>query len=103
MTAAEDSGKPRDPVEAALAEYAEAWQAGNRLDPDEYCENHPECGPKLRAEIDDFISRSTCRTSSSSWRRFWVSRTRRSLTLAPASSITSIALSGWKRSVHCIR
>ena len=46
-----------------------------------------------------FISLTTCRISCSRRRRFWVSRTRRSLTLAPASSITSIALSGWWRSV----
>ncbi len=54
---------------------------------------------KSLSEIAFFISLTIWRISSSSLRRFWVSATRFSFTLAPASSRMSIALSGKKRSV----
>jgi hypothetical protein len=54
---------------------------------------------KSLSEIAFFISLTIWRISSSSLRRFWVSATRLSFTFAPASSRTSIALSGKKRSV----
>ena len=54
---------------------------------------------KSLSEIAFFISLTIWRISSSSLRRFCVSATRFSFTLAPASSRMSIALSGKKRSV----
>jgi serine/threonine protein kinase/formylglycine-generating enzyme required for sulfatase activity/tetratricopeptide (TPR) repeat protein len=42
-------------MEAALAGFHKAWISGERPELDEYCRNHPECGPGLRAEIEDLI------------------------------------------------
>ena len=53
---------------------------------------------KSFSEIAFFISLTIWRASFSRRRRFWVSAVIRSLTLAPASSRRSIALSGKKRS-----
>jgi len=47
-----DSGGP---LEAVLLEFSRAWHAGRGPDPDSFCRRHPECGPELRAAIDDFL------------------------------------------------
>jgi hypothetical protein len=53
-----NEGLPRDPedlIEERLAALREAWYSGKNPDPDSFCREHPECGPKLRRKIDDFI------------------------------------------------
>ncbi|MHC4946593.1 MAG: serine/threonine protein kinase, partial [Planctomycetota bacterium] len=49
-------GFPEDPLEAAMFEFREAYISGTPPDPDEFCKNHPECGPDLRRAIDDFLA-----------------------------------------------
>ncbi|MEW6744290.1 MAG: serine/threonine-protein kinase [Planctomycetota bacterium] len=49
------NGTPDDPVEAAVAAFVVAWQAGKALDQDEFCQAHPECAPELKTRIDDFL------------------------------------------------
>ncbi len=46
---------PADKLEKALGLFYEAWHAGMRPDPDAFCREHPEAGPELRAEIDNFL------------------------------------------------
>ena len=48
-------GDRKDLIEAALARFHEAWISGEYPDPEEFCLKHPECGPGLRAEIDDLF------------------------------------------------
>ena len=44
-----------DPIETALSEFREAWFSKNRIDPKEFCEKHPECGPELFVRIESFL------------------------------------------------
>ena len=55
MTPNPEHGKYEDPVEAALELFREAWFAGERLEPKAFCRSHPECGPELKDEIEDFL------------------------------------------------
>jgi serine/threonine protein kinase/Tfp pilus assembly protein PilF len=49
------SEKPQDPVDAAFAEFHEAWFADKPLEPDAFCQSHPECGPRLREKVETFL------------------------------------------------
>jgi hypothetical protein len=51
----ESSGKPKDPIESTLFEFGEAWFSGERPDPEAFCKKHPEYGPELQSEIEDFL------------------------------------------------
>ncbi|MBU0756159.1 MAG: serine/threonine protein kinase, partial [Planctomycetes bacterium] len=44
-----------DPVQIALETFRQAWHAGKRLDPTLFCDAHPESGPELREQIDEFL------------------------------------------------
>jgi len=55
MTFENPAGDRSDPVTAALAEFRDAWFSGQRLDPETFCRDFPECGPELRVKIDDFL------------------------------------------------
>jgi serine/threonine protein kinase len=49
------SEKSQDPVDTAFAEFHEAWFADKPLDPDAFCQSHPECGPQLREKVETFL------------------------------------------------
>jgi eukaryotic-like serine/threonine-protein kinase len=42
-------------LETAIAEFSDAWVAGEPLDPDDFCRNYPEFFPDLRRRIDEFL------------------------------------------------
>ena len=51
----ENSAGSKNVNEAAFAEFHEAWFSGQRLDPEEFIKNHPECGAGLREKIENFL------------------------------------------------
>jgi len=55
MTSQEPFRTSKDLIEAALDEFCEAWFVGERLDPNTFCQSHPECGPELRERIESFL------------------------------------------------
>lgn len=42
-------------LEALLAEFGAAWYGGDRIDPETFCHDHPECGPELLERIEEFL------------------------------------------------
>jgi len=44
-----------DPIQTALDEFRTAWFSERPLDPDTFCQSHPECGPELRQAIESFL------------------------------------------------
>jgi len=55
MKDSNDAFRRDAPLNAAVSAYSEAWADGNRLDPDQFCREHAECGPELRRWIDQFL------------------------------------------------
>ncbi|MEW6744852.1 MAG: protein kinase [Planctomycetota bacterium] len=55
MTGKDTSPQPQDPLDAAFAEFRDAWIDGERPDPDEFCRAHAEYGQALRSRIDNFL------------------------------------------------
>ncbi|MHC4943722.1 MAG: serine/threonine-protein kinase [Planctomycetota bacterium] len=52
----EKDNTPRmERIAAALAKFEEAWFAGRPEDVEAFIAAHPDCGPGLRAEIEDFL------------------------------------------------
>jgi eukaryotic-like serine/threonine-protein kinase len=49
------SEMPDHPIKIAMAEFREAWVSGKQPDLEAFCQSHPECGPELRARIQNFI------------------------------------------------
>jgi eukaryotic-like serine/threonine-protein kinase len=49
------SEMPDHPIKAAMAEFREAWVSGKQPDLEAFCQSHPECGPELRARIQNFL------------------------------------------------
>ena len=45
----------QEALDSALAAFRKAWHSGERPDPDRFCQSHPECGPELRARIENFL------------------------------------------------
>jgi len=50
-----EPGPDADALAGALKRFRDSWFSGEKPDPDDFCEGHPECGPRLREEIDDFL------------------------------------------------
>jgi serine/threonine protein kinase/formylglycine-generating enzyme required for sulfatase activity len=44
-----------DPLESALSDFHEAWDADENLDVEAFLKRHPECGPDLRVEIERLL------------------------------------------------
>lgn len=44
-----------DAFETVLSEFTEAWLAGERRDPEQFCRENAHCGKELLEEINDFI------------------------------------------------
>jgi formylglycine-generating enzyme required for sulfatase activity len=42
-------------IEAAFSEFKEAWFAGERPDPDQFCGENAQCGAELAERINDFV------------------------------------------------
>ncbi len=42
-------------IETALRAFRAAWYGGQKPDVDEFCRSRPECGPELRARIENFL------------------------------------------------
>jgi len=55
MTSIDEKESGEGPLRSALDEFYEIWLSGANVDPDRFCEAHPQCGPELRAEIEDFL------------------------------------------------
>lgn len=49
-----NTGDQNDDLKSALSRYQQAWYDGDHLDPDEFCEEYPGCGPELRQKIENF-------------------------------------------------
>ncbi len=47
--------KPEDPIETALREFRAAWYGGKNPDVEDFCRGRSECGPELRARIENFL------------------------------------------------
>lgn len=57
MTDVEDGNhhSTSDSVESAYREFCQNYTSSERVDPDEFCRAHPECGPELRDKIEAFL------------------------------------------------
>ena len=55
MTSGQPPDATDDRIESVLEEFCEGWFAGDRPDPDAFCQNHPECGAELRQRIESFL------------------------------------------------
>jgi eukaryotic-like serine/threonine-protein kinase len=55
MNAKEPPSRPEDPAEAAFDEFFDAWNKGETLDAEEFCNRHPECKEDLQNLIEQFL------------------------------------------------
>ena len=55
MTSPNEPEEKNKALESALTAYKDAWYAGERIDMEAFCRDHPGCGVALKEAIEDFL------------------------------------------------